>query len=229
MSFGLITAMWVIYLQRQHGVNLTELTLIDVAFWIAAALGEIPTGIVADSFGRKTSLAIGAALMGVSIIGWTYAPTVPLIMLAYMGLAIGVTFLSGAEEAFFYESLQLMGRTGEYARLVGRVSATSLAAVALGNLASGLLATIDLKLPFLIAGLSLLLALGIVLTFKEPRSDHQAEGQARKSYREVLRQSGAIMRARPSLRFSMFYLSLVPMTAVIMETVFLQPQAARSE
>jgi MFS family permease len=225
ISFGLITAMWVIYLQRQHGVNLTEVTLIDVAFWIAAALGEIPTGIVADSFGRKTSLAIGAALMGASIIAWTYAPTVPLIMLAYMGLAIGVTFLSGAEEAFFYESLQLMGRTSEYARLVGRVSAISLASIALGNLASGLLATIDLKLPFLIAGLSLLLALGIVLTFKEPRSDHQSEGQARRSYREVLRQSGAIMRARPSLRFSMFYLSLVPMTAVIMETVFLQPQA----
>src|ERR1051325_7680308 len=82
--FGLITAMWVIYLQQQHGLNLTQVTLVDVAFWIAAALGEVPTGIVADTFGRKTSLAIGSGLMGVSIFAWTFAPTVPLIILAYM-------------------------------------------------------------------------------------------------------------------------------------------------
>jgi MFS family permease len=224
-SFGLVTAMWVIYLQRQHGVSLTEVTLIDVAFWIAAALGEIPTGIVADSFGRKASLAAGAALMGVSLIAWTFAPTVPLIMAAYMFLAVGATFLSGAEEAFFYESLQIMGRGGDYTRLVGRVSAVSLACIALGNLASGLVASIDLRLPFIIAGLDLLVMLGIVLTFKEPRSDAKSGGQGRKSYREVLQQSAAIMRARPNLRFSMFYLALVPMTAVVMETVFLQPQA----
>src|SRR5262245_22648181 len=82
--FGLITAMWVIYLQQQYGLNLTQVTLIDVAFWLAAALGEVPTGIVADTFGRKTSLAVGTALMGLSILAWTIAPTALLIMIAYM-------------------------------------------------------------------------------------------------------------------------------------------------
>src|SRR5207244_2276413 len=46
-----------------------------------------------------------------------------------------------------------------------------------------------------------------------------------KSYGEILRQSIAIMRARPTLRYSMLYLALVPLAAVIMETFFLQPQA----
>ena len=225
LNFGLITAMWVIYLQQQHGLNLTQVTLIDVAFWIAAALGEVPTGIVADTFGRKTSLAAGAALMGVSILAWTFAPTVLLITLAYVFLAVGATFLSGAEDAFFYESVQITGRVGEYARLVGRVSAITLGAVALGNLASGLFATIDLRLPFLIAGLSLLTMLGIVLTFKEPQTEEKSGGQARQGYGQILRQSIALMRARPTLRYPMIYLALVPMTAVIMETVFLQPQA----
>jgi MFS family permease len=167
LNFGLITAMWVIYLQRQHGLNLTQVTLVDVAFWVAATLGELPTGIVADTYGRKTSLAAGTAIMAVSILAWAFAPTVPLILVAYASLAIGATFLSGAEDAFFFESLQNTGRANEYTRLVGRTSATTLGAVALGNLASGLLATLDLRLPFLIAGLILLAMFGIVLTFKE--------------------------------------------------------------
>jgi MFS family permease len=225
LNFGLITAMWVIYLQQQHGLSMTQVTLVDVAFWIAVTLGEVPTGIVADTFGRKTSLAIGAALMGASILAWAFAPTVPLIIVAYASLAVGSTFLTGAEDAFFYESLQIIGREGEYARLVGRVSATMLGSVAIGNLASGLLATIDLRLPFLVAGLCLLTMLGIVLTFKEPRSEEKSGGQVRKGYGEILRQSLAILRVRPALRYSLLYLALVPMTAVIMETVFLQPQA----
>src|SRR5512142_2574624 len=104
-GFGLITAMWLIYLQQRRGLSLTEATFVDVAFWIAGTLGEVPTGMVADTFGRKTSLVVGAAVMSASIFAWAAAPTVPLIVLAYAGLAIGTTFLSGADDALFYESL----------------------------------------------------------------------------------------------------------------------------
>jgi len=224
-GFGLITAMWLIYLQQRRGLSLTQATFVDVAFWIAAVLGEVPTGIVADTFGRKTSLVVGIALMSLSIFAWAIAPTVPLIMLAYAGLAIGVTFLSGAEDAFFYESIQISGRANSYTRLVGLAGATMLGATALGSASSGLFASVDLILPFLIASVSLLATLGIVLTFKEPQIEEKVDGQARKSYGEILRQSFALMRARPALRSPMLYLALVPMAALIMETFFLQPQA----
>ena len=72
---------------------------------------------------------------------------------------------------------------------------------------------------------TLLVEMGIVLTFKEPQPEEKSSGQARKSYREVLQQSLALMRARPTLRYPMIYLALVPLAAVIMETFFLQPQA----
>ncbi len=225
LSFGLVTATWVIFLQRQHGLNLTQVTLIDVAFWIAATLGEVPTGVVADTYGRKASLITGAAIMGISLIAWTLAPTVPLIMLAYAMLAIGATFLSGAEDAFFFETLKVTKRVGDYTRLAGRVSATMLAAIAIGNLASGLLATINMRLPFLVGGASLITMFGVVLTFKEPKSEEKIAGQSRTAYLDILKQAVAIMRVRPPLRYAMVYLTLVPITAMVLETVFLQPQA----
>lgn len=39
-GFGLITAMWLIYLQQRRGLSLTQATFVDVVFWIAAVLGE---------------------------------------------------------------------------------------------------------------------------------------------------------------------------------------------
>ena len=224
-GFGLFAAIWVIYLQEQRGLSLSQAALIDVTFFVAAALGEVPTGIVADSVGRKTSLVIGTALMGISTFAWALAPTLPLIMGAYICLGIGYTFLSGAEDAFFYESVQRTGRADDYTRLVGRVGATMLGALALGSVASGLLAAVDLRLPFVCSGLSYVLIFAIVLTFKEPNAEETSAGQTRKPFREILKQSRALMRARPALRYPMIYLALVPLAALILETLFVQPQA----
>jgi predicted MFS family arabinose efflux permease len=145
-------------------------------------------------------------------------------MTAAAFLAFGITFLSGAEDAFFYESLQLTGRASEYNRLAGRVNATLLGTTARGNLASGLLATLYLQLPFIVSMLALLVMLAVILTFKEPQHSDRSGRQPRKSYATILRQSLAMMRTQLTLRDAMLYLALVPLTAVILETVFLQPQ-----
>ena len=224
-SFGLIGAMWVIFLTQHRGLNLAQASLVDVMFFVAAAFGEVPTGIVADRFGRKTSLTAGAALLSVGILGWTFAPTLPLIMVSYFGMGVGFTFLSGAEDALFYESVQLAGRAEDYTRLVGRAGAAFQGALALGSVASGLLASINLILPMLVCGLSLFIMLGVVLTFKEPQTEEKSGGQVRKSFSTILRQSLALMRARPTLLYPMMYLALVPLASFITETLFLQPQA----
>jgi predicted MFS family arabinose efflux permease len=82
-----------------------------------------------------------------------------------------------------------------------------------------------LILPFLVSGLVLLLALGIVLTFKEPQTAEPSDGQARPSFGQVLRQSLALLRARPTLRYPILYLAIVPLASFMIESVFVQPQA----
>jgi len=98
LGFGLFVAVWVIYLQQRRGLSLTQATIVDVTFLIIATLGEVPTGMVADTYGRKVSMVIGSALMGVSMLAWPIVPTLPLVVIAYAGMALGFTFLSGAEE-----------------------------------------------------------------------------------------------------------------------------------
>jgi MFS family permease len=225
LGFGLFVAVWVIYLQQRRGLSLTQATIIDVTFFIVATLGEMPTGIVADTYGRKASMVIGSALMGVSMLAWPIAATVPLILIAYAGMALGFTFLSGAEEALFFESLKTIGRAQEYQRLAGQIGAVTLGAFAVGNALSGLLATVDLIAPFLAGGLCIMVMLVVVMTLREPPAEAQPDGQARKSYRQVLRDALAVMKTRPALRYPMIYLAFVPLAASLMETFLVQPQA----
>src|SRR4051812_1817248 len=217
-GFGLFLPIWVIYLQQQRGLSLSQAALVDVTFFVAAALAELPTGIVADRFGRKTSMTIGASLMAAGLIGWTFAPTLPLTIVAYVAMGVGMTFLSGAEDAFFYETVRASGRGDDYPRLLRHISAIFPGGLALGSVASGFLAAINLILPFVLSGLLLLAALGIVLTLSEPPSEQSRHEQARPSLRELLGQSLAMMRDRPQLRFSMVYLAVVPLTSFMIES-----------
>ena len=225
LGFGLFVAIWVIYLQQRRGLSLTQATIVDVTFLVVATFGEVPTGIVADTYGRKASMVIGSALMGVSMLAWPIVPTVPLILIAYAGMALGFTFLSGAEEALFFESLKGMGRAHDYQRLAGQIGAVTLGMFAAGSAVSGLLATIDLIVPFLAGGICTFVMLFIVLTFKEPPSEELPDRQIQKPYRQVLRDALAVMRTRPALRYPMIYLGFVPLAATLLETFLVQPQA----
>ena len=224
-GFGLFVSVWVIYLQQRRGLTLAQAALIDTTFFVAAAFGEIPTGVVADVFGRKISMIIGAALLTAGGFAWATVPTMPLIMVAYVAMGIGLTFQSGAEDALFYESLQKLGRADDYTRLAGRAGATFPGALALGSVVGGLLASVDLILPYLASTLVLLTMTAVVLTLREPKSDVKTEAKARKTFGDIFRQSFDLMRERPALRYPVLYLALVPLASWLIESLFLQPQA----
>src|SRR6266498_1841281 len=225
LGFGLFVAVWVIYLQQRRGLNLAQATVVDVTFLITATFGELPTGIVADTYGRKTSMVIGAALMAISMLAWPLVPTLLLVVVAYAGMALGFTFLSGADEALFFESLKSIGRGGEYQRLAGQIGAVSLGSFAIGNAMSGLLASRDLITPFLGGGLCIVIVFGIVLTLKEPPNRVESESRDQNSYGRILREALAVLKIRPALRYPMFYLAFMPLAGFLLETFLVQPQA----
>lgn len=224
-GFGLFIAIWVIFLTQVRGMTLAQAALVDSTFYVAVLFGEVPTGIVADRLGRKASITCGVILLIIGVIGWAFSPTLLLVMLSYVAMGIGITFTSGADDAFFFESIKLSGREEEYPRLLGRAGAVFPGAMAIGSVLGGLLASLDMMLPFLISSVVLVIALGVVLTFTEPKNGERPADHQHPSFGDILRQSLALMRSRPTLRYPMLYLALVPMASFMVEAVFLQPQA----
>ncbi len=76
-------------------------------FWVFAL--EIPTGVVADKFGRKVSVALGCLLFGADMLFFGLSHNYYLLFLGEFLGAVGMTFISGADQALLYDSLIEIG------------------------------------------------------------------------------------------------------------------------
>ena len=214
---------WVIYLQERHGLSLTQVTLINMAFWLTMALTEVPTGAVADTYGRKQSMLLGFALCSISVAVFGWAPNFALLMIANSIWGMAMTFLSGADMAFFFDTLQAIGRQHEYPRLRGQLSAVSLIGAAVGNFLGGFLATRSLEAPFMAYSFVLGLAFLIGLGLKEaPRSIDQ-ETQKPASTSKILRLAWVAIQSQRNLQFILLYSNFLPLANMLITTTFIQP------
>ncbi len=64
---------WVVYLTVEQGFTLTEVTAADGLFFLAISVLEVPTGAVADRWGRRRSLALGALCFAGALVVFAYA------------------------------------------------------------------------------------------------------------------------------------------------------------
>lgn len=216
---------WVIFLQRKHDLTLTQVTFVDFAFWITMAFTEVPTGAVADTIGRKYSLLIGSLLSIVSVLLFGLAPNYALLLVANSLWGIALTFISGADMAFFYDTLRVLGRSAEYTRLRGHLSAISLGAAGVGGALGGLLAERDLSSPFVLyAGVLVINAL-VYMQLKEPPAEEHEDSGKRPSYGVVLRTAWNELVNRPGLRYIMLYSNLMPLGNMLVMITFIQPHA----
>ncbi|MCY3568468.1 MAG: MFS transporter [Chloroflexi bacterium] len=119
-GFMIFLPIWIIYLMNGRGLSLTEVGVFEAVFWITIIVAEVPTGAVADRFGRRVSLALGACLFAVATVIFAMADDFSLLLGSYLVMGIAMTLYSGAGDAFLYDTLRVLGRTREYERLAGR-------------------------------------------------------------------------------------------------------------
>ncbi|GBD23371.1 hypothetical protein HRbin29_01037 [bacterium HR29] len=167
--FQLWLPIWVVYLTDERGFSLTQVTALDAPFWALMVLLEVPTGAVADRWGRKVSLSLGALLYTVTIVGFGLAATYWLVLASYLLWAVAWTLFSGADAAFLYDSLKAMGREAEYQKLYGRAWAVDSVASVVGLLIGApLAAATTLWFPIVLSGAFIFLAWLVTLTMREP-------------------------------------------------------------
>ncbi len=110
--------LWMIYLFTR-GFSLIELGILEGVFHLTTFIMEIPTGIVADLWGRKLSRLLGRIIFLVSlgIMFWSYSFTLQLI--GFIITAIGYNLESGAGEALLYDSMKELGIEEKYKKTAG--------------------------------------------------------------------------------------------------------------
>ncbi len=187
-----------IFFVRELGLSPLELVLTGTALEVAYFAMEIPTGIVADTYGRRLSVIAGTIGLGLGFVATGLAGGVGLVLVAAAFMGFTWTFRSGAEEAWITDEVgpERVGRSFQLGAQAQRVGALLGIGAAVG------LALVDLRLPIVAGGLVLLsLAGALALLMPETgfRSARRPDLSAVASMSETARTGGKLIRRQPIL------------------------------
>jgi len=143
------------------GLTNAEAFAANAIYTLGLMLFEIPTGMVADTWGRRTSYLLGAGiqLVGNLLYFWMWHTKGPFWGwgVASLLLGFGYTFFSGALEAWLVDALQHAGYEDDLDSIFARNQIVTGAAMLVGTIAGGFIAQVAvLGAPYLVrAGLQL--------------------------------------------------------------------------
>ena len=166
--FWLGEGIWVVYLLEEHGVTLGEVLLFEALWAGTVLLVEVPSGILADRFGRKRILLVAGF---VSLAGFTlFGLGAGLVLLAaYAAFGITDAAFSGADSALLYDTLEPLDRTDEFEPRLGRLNGLLMAGFAGMTIAGSLMVRwTSLSFPILLSAALTLPSLLIMWRIAEP-------------------------------------------------------------
>src|ERR687891_117820 len=147
------------------GLSIFEVFVANAVFTAAMALFEIPTGVVADTRGRRISFLLSEAGRAIGTLAYVGVAGIQggvvLFSLAGVILGLGFTFYSGAVEAWLVDALKATGYQKELDRVFARAGVVAGVVTLVGTVGGGLLGQIDLSLPYVARAILVLMALGV--------------------------------------------------------------------
>jgi MFS family permease len=178
--FGAVAVPFYLYRVR---LDYGRMFALEAVFSASIMLLEIPTGIVADRWGRKVSLAWGSGLLALSFLAFGVFKDFWILLAAEIVCALGMTLVSGADKALLYETIQKEGSGEESTTIFARYEAAGTAGMFIafpaGSLfaGSGLLGYEEaLGFVFVATAITLGLAGAAVLSVSERRVERGREG-----------------------------------------------------
>jgi len=209
-NIDLTRGIWMIYLAGK-GMSLTQLGLLEMIFHITSFLMEVPTGAVADIFGRKISRILGRVLSLISVVILLAADGFLWFAISFVFTALSFNLESGAGEALIYDSLKEIGEEDRYMKISGRKEVFYQVAGVISFLAGGYMAAKSYNIAFAI---TIIIGAAAVLqsfSFKEPAVDRKKEEQKVKNiFLNQLKESLRVVKSNPRI------VSLIVFTEIIL-------------
>jgi|TARA_B110000971_G_scaffold144264_1_gene147402 MFS family permease len=193
---------WLFY--EENGLTITDLFLIQAIYSVTIATLEIPSGYVADVFGRKNSMVTGTFFGFLGILIYSLSFGFGGFLLAALCLGVGQSFISGSDTALMYDSLVEINRSNEFIKLEGRTISMGNFAEAIAFVIGGSLAEISLRTPFYYQVVIAFTGFTIALFLIEPKGDRLQDGK-RKPWRNIKKIIHYAMIENNILRAYIFY------------------------
>jgi MFS family permease len=146
------------------GLDIFGVFVANSVFTGAMVIFEIPTGVIADTTGRRASFLLSTAVLCLATLGYVGVSLVGgglfwfCLMSVFLGL--GFAFYSGAVEAWVVDALKVTNFEGELEHVFARAGIVANALMLIGTVTGGLLGDINLAIPYVVRALLLALLCG---------------------------------------------------------------------
>jgi len=145
--FSLVMPIIVLFYE-DHGLGLQDVFILKSVYSVAAVTLEIPSGYLADVWGRKKCLILGCILFFGGYLCYSFTSTFTAFLFAEILLGTGQTLVNGADSALLYDTTVRYKKEELYLRYEGRITMIGNFAEAIAGIFGGLLAAYSLRLPF---------------------------------------------------------------------------------
>ncbi len=163
----IIPAFSILYF-RGIGLSLTQIGFFASASALAMVLFEIPTGAIADVYGRKFSVILGAFLSGIAVLSIFFIHDFYLILVLFFLWGAFGTLMSGAGEAWIIDLLKHKKRKSLiHEFFTKRHSFINMALLVSGIIGALLVKNFGLEIIWLVTGGAMILTSIILLFGKE--------------------------------------------------------------
>ncbi len=205
------------------GLSNLEAFAANAFFTAGMVLFEVPTGVVADTRGRRTSFMLGAATLVVTtllyLLLWQISAAFWMWAVVSALLGLGFTFFSGALEAWVVDALKSVGFKGAMETVFARSQIVGGVAMLVGSVLGGFIAQVsNLGVPYIIRAVLLAVTLAVAYLFmKDLGFKPERSRSPLKDVRKVLRASVDSGLKNPPVRWLML---AAPFTAGVGFYVF---------
>ncbi len=164
------------------GLSNAEAFAANAFFTAGMVIFEVPTGVVADTIGRRASYLLGTLTLTAStalyVLLWQIEAPFWEWAVASMLLGLGFTFFSGAVEAWLVDALAATGFTGDLESVFGKGQIVSGIAMLTGSVAGGLIAqATSLGVPFVVRAAVLAIMFVVAFRLMHDVGFHPEKGQ----------------------------------------------------
>lgn len=145
--FSLVMPIIVLF-YGDHGLGLQDVFILKSVYSVAAVILEIPSGYLADVWGRRKCLITGSMLFFAGYLCYSFTGSFQTFLIAEIMLGAGQTLVNGADSALLYDTTVHYKKEHTYLRYEGRIIMLGNFAEAIAGIFGGLLAGYSLRYPF---------------------------------------------------------------------------------
>jgi len=142
-----ITGAWVAILAAR-GFSLVEIGFVEMIFHITSLICEIPSGMLADLYGRRRMLVMSSILMTIGNMLMIFSGGLPTICLAFVFVAMSYNAESGTLDALVYDSMKIKGEEKSFEKFNSNITIIYRITNAISTLCAGLALVLGYRLAY---------------------------------------------------------------------------------